>query len=172
LLQYSSKIGRRIFRLQFAATAISALVLSLLLIAAAYIPFLAAGAGMYWNTHIMSLSGHGMQLYNTTFGQYTLILAGMILALSVGTACFAFILARFSTNIVALLIKTVPVGVAVAGISALSVNMALSYNNIVFTTIFCGRFDTPEIIVCGFVAVVGMIASVIVMIREKRVDVA
>lgn len=172
LMQYSSKIGRRIFRLQFAATAVSAFVLSLLLIVAAYIPFLAAGAGKYWNTHIMSLSGHGMQLYNTTFGQYTLILAGMILALSVGAACFAFILARFSANIVTLLIKAVPVGVALAGISVLSVNMALSYDNIVFTTIFRGRFDAPEVIVCGFVAVVGMIAAVVVTVREKRVDIS
>lgn len=172
LMQYSSTIGRRIFRLQFAATVASALALSLLLIVAAYIPFLAAGAGKYWNAPIMSLASQGMQLYNITFGQYALILAGMILVLSVGAACFAFILARFSANIVTLLIKAVPVGVAVAGISVLSVNMALSYNNIVFSTIFHGRFDAPEVIVCGFVAVVGMIAAVVVTIREKRVDVA
>lgn len=172
LMQYSSNIGRRIFGLQFAATAVSALALSLLLIATAYIPFLAAGAGDYWDAHIMSLAGQGMQLYNITFGQYTLILAGMILVLSVGAACFAFILARFSANIVTMLIKAVPVGVAVAGISALSVNMALSYDNIVFNTIFRGRFDAPEVIVCGFVAVVGMITAVVVTIREKRVDVA
>lgn len=172
LMQYSSKIGRRIFRLQFAAIAVSALVLSLFLIAAAYIPFLAAGAGKYWNAHIMSFSLFGMQLYNTTFGQYALILAGMISALSVGAACFAFILARFSANIVTLMIKAVPVGVAIAGISVLSVNMALSYNNIVFTTFFHGIFDAPEVIVCGFVAIIGMIAAVLVAVREKRADVA
>lgn len=172
LMQYSSTIGRKIFRLQFAATFISALALSILLIAAAYIPFLASGAGDYWDAHIMSLAGRGMQLYNITFGQYALILAGMILALSIGTACFAFILARFSTNIVMMLIKAVPVGVAVVGIGALSVNMALSYNNIIFNTIFPGRFDAPEVIVCGLVAVVGMVAAVVISIREMRVDVA
>ena len=172
LMQYSSNIGRRIFRLQFAATAVSALVLSLLLIVAVYIPSLAAGAGKYWNAHIMSLASHGMQLYNITFGQYALILAGMILVLSVGAACFTFILARFSANIVTLLIKAVLVGVAAAGISALSVNMALSFNNIVFNTVFRGRLDAPEVAVCGVVAVVGMIAAVVVTIREKRVDVA
>jgi hypothetical protein len=172
LMQYSSTIGRRIFRLQFAATIVSALALSILLIAAAYIPFLASGAGNYWDAHIMSLAGRGMQLYNISFGQYALILAGMILALSVGTACFAFILARFSANIVMMLIKAVPVGVAVAGIAVLSVNMALSYNNIVFNTIFHGRFDAPEVVVCGSFAVVGMIVVVVISMREKRVDVA
>ncbi|MFX3635572.1 MAG: hypothetical protein ACE3L7_00655 [Candidatus Pristimantibacillus sp.] len=172
LIQYSSTIGRRIIRLQFAATIVSTLALSILLIAAAYIPFLASGAGDYWEAHIMSHTGWGMQLYNITFGQYAIILAGMILALSVGTACFAFILARFSANIVIMMIKAVPVGVAIAGIAVLSVNMALSYNNIVFSTIFRGRFDAPEVILCGFIAIVGMIAAVVVSIRENYVDVA
>lgn len=172
LMQYSSHIGRQIFGLQFAATAVSALVLSLVLIVAAYIPILAAGAGDYWDASIMSLTAQGMQLYNITFGQYAILLAGMILMLSVGAACFAFILARFSANIVTLLIKAVPVGVAAAGISALSVNMALSYNNIVFNTIFRGRFHMPEVIACSLVAVAGMISAVVITLREKRVDVA
>jgi hypothetical protein len=171
LIQYSSAIGRRILGIQLAATAVSALVLSLLLIVAAYTPFLLAGAGDYWNAPILSFTGADMLLYNITFGQYAIILAGMILVLSVGVGCFAFILARFSTNIVTMLIKTVPVGVAIAGIAILSVNMALSYNNVVFSAIFRGQWNAPEIIVCAFLAVVGMIAAAVVAMREKRVDV-
>lgn len=170
LMQYSSTIGRKILTLQFAATIVSTLVLSLLLIVAAYIPFLAAGAANYWDAHIMSFSSWSMQLYNITFGQYVLILAGMILALSVGAACFAFILARFSANIVMMLIKAVPVGVAVAGIAGIAINMALSSDNIVFTTIFRGRFDAPEVVVCAVLAVVGLMAAVLIAMREKRVD--
>lgn len=120
----------------------------------------------------MSLAGLGMQLYNITFGQYALILAEMILALSVGTACFAFILARFSANIVMMLIKAVPVGVAVAGTVVISTNMALSNNNIVFNTTLHGRINAPEVILSGFVAVAGLVAAVIIAIREKYVDVA
>lgn len=172
LMQYSSTIGRRIFGIQFAATFVSALALSILLIAAAYIPFFVAGAGDYWDAHMMSLASYDSILYNITFGQYVLILAGMILVLSVGTACFAFILARFSANIVMMMMKAVPVGVAISGIAAVSVNMALSPNNIIFKTIFRGRLDWPEVVVCGLLAVVGMIAGVVVTIREKNVDVA
>ncbi|MDF2658762.1 MAG: putative rane protein [Paenibacillus sp.] len=171
LIQYSSAIGRRILGIQLAATAVSAFVLSILLIVAAYAPFLLSGAGDYWNVPILSFTGFDMLLYNITFGQYAFILAGMILALSVGAGCFAFILARFSTNMVTMLIKTVPAGVAVAGIAVLSVNMALSYNNVVFSAIFRGRWDAPEILVCAFVAVVGMFAAAVVAMREKRVDV-
>jgi hypothetical protein len=172
IMQYLSTIGRRIFKYQFAATIVSTFMLSIILIAAAYIPYLVSGAGNYWEAHIMSYIfsyGREMQLYNITFGQYVLVLAGMILALSVGTACFTFILARFSANIV-MMIKAVPVGVAVAGIVALSVNMALSSNNIIFNTIFRGRFDAPEIIVCVLVAIAGVIAAVVVTTREKNSD--
>ncbi|WP_058258281.1 hypothetical protein [Herbinix luporum] len=121
---------------------------------------------------MMSLAGRSIQLYNITFGQYVLILAGMTLALSVGTACFAFTLARFSVNIMMMLIKAVPVGIAVAGISVISINMAFMDNNIIFSTIFQGRIDAPEVMVCGFVAVVGLIVAEIISIREKYVDVA
>ena len=71
-----------------------------------------------------------------------------------------------------MLIKAVPVGVAVAGISVISINMALADNNIIFGTIFHGRFDAPEVILCGFVAVVGLVVGIIISIREKHVDVA
>lgn len=172
LIQYSSAIGRRMLGIQLAATAVSALMLSLLLIVAAYTPFLLAGAADYWNAPILSHRGGHMLLYNITFGQYAIILAGMILVLSVGAACFAFILARFSTNMMTMLIKTVPVGVAVSGIAVLSINMALSYNNIVFSAIFRGRWDAPETIVCACVGVAGMLAAAVVARREKRVDVA
>lgn len=171
LIQYSSAIGRRIMGIQLAATAVSAWVLSLLLIITAYTPFLLAGAGDYWNAPILSFTGFDMLLYNITFGQYAFILAGMILVLSVGAGCFAFILARFSANMVTMLIKTVPVGVAVAGIAVLSINMALSYNNVVFSAIFRGRWDAPETIVCACVGIAGMIAAAVVAMREKRVDV-
>lgn len=171
LLQYPTIVGRSIFPIQFAATMVSTLALSILLIGAAYLPFLAAGASSYWDAPIMSYTVRNIQLYNITFGEYALILAGMVVALSISTACFVFLLARFSGNIVTMMIKVVPVGIAIAGLAVLSINMALSNNNIVFTTIFQGRFHAPEVIVCGFLAVVGMVAAVIIIAREKYADV-
>ncbi|SDS23134.1 hypothetical protein SAMN05444162_1014 [Paenibacillaceae bacterium GAS479] len=172
LIQYSSAIGRKILGIQLAATAVSALLLSLGLIIAAFTPFLLEIAGDYWNAPILSFSGGDMLLYNITFGQYAILLAGMILVISVGVGCFAFILARLSTNIVTMLIKTVPVGSAIAAIAFFSINMALSSNNVVFSTIFRGQWDAPETLVCAFVAIVGVIAAAVVAWREKGVDVA
>jgi hypothetical protein len=170
-LQYSSAVGRRVLRIQFVATAMSALALSIVLTAVFFTPFLAV-SGSYWNVHIMSLGIWGMWLYNITFGQYVLVLAGMIMVLCTGTACLAFILARFSSNIVTVVIKAVPTGIALAMLSAFATNAVLSDTNIVFDKIFRGQFDVPEVIVCGVVALGALIAATIVVIREARVDVA
>lgn len=171
LLQYPTIVGRRIFPLQFATTIVSTLVLSILLIGAAYLPFLAAGASAYWEAPIMSYTGMNIQLYNITFGQYALILAGMVVVLSIATACFVFLLARFSGNIVTMLIKMVPAAIAVAGLAVISINMALSDTNLVFTTVFQGSFRAPEVIVCGVLALAALIATAIVIAREKYADV-
>ncbi|MCL2109087.1 MAG: hypothetical protein FWH20_07060 [Oscillospiraceae bacterium] len=169
LLQYSSAVGRKIFRVQFSAAIISAIVLSGILTVVSFAVFLSRTAE-YWNTSIMSLGGNGMWMYDVTFGQYVIFLGGMIISACVGTACFAFILARFSANIVTVMIKSVPVGAALAAILALSVNMAFSYNNIVFNQVFVGRVDMSEVVICGAMGVIGVIAGGLVVRWERWVD--
>jgi hypothetical protein len=171
LLQYSSAVGRKIFKTQFAVTAVSAIVLSLVIIIVGYIPLFNA-AWEYRNAHIMALDIYGMWLYDITFGQYALILAAMSLALSVGAACFTFALARFSANNVTLMIKAVPVAAAAAAICAVAVYNALSYDNIIFNQVFLGQTNAPETILCIAVMITGLITAVVVMAREKRADVA
>jgi hypothetical protein len=174
LLQYSSHIGRRLIRRQLAATLISALLLSAILIAAAYITYMANGAAKYWNADIMHFNAYvsGGGLYHITFGRYALILAAISVACSVAASCAAFALARFSSNVITLIIKAVPVGAAIAAIAALSLFMALTANNIIFTAVFRGRFDMPEVWVCAVLAVSGIVAAALVVRRERRIDVA
>jgi hypothetical protein len=140
LLQYSSTTGRKILRIQFGATLVSAFILSVVLTAVSFTPFIAL-AGEYWNASIMSLGNSGMWLYDITFGQSAFIFAGMITALSIGASCVAFILARFSTNIVNVMIKAVPVGAALSAVCAFALYYSLSYNNMIFNQVFRGRFD-------------------------------
>jgi hypothetical protein len=166
-LQYSSAVGRKIMRFQFSATITGAFILSAVLTALSFAPFLAL-AGGYWNTSIMVNSIQGVWLYNITFGQYVFILAGMIIASCAGAACVAFILSRFSVNLTAVMVKAIPAGVAFAAAAATAVSMALSANNIVFTQVFQGRINAPEVIVCGVIGVVGVMAATVVAVREKE----
>jgi len=170
LLQYSSAVGRKIFRIQFSAAGISTIVLSGVLTVMSFAVFLSRTAE-YWNASIMSLGGDGMWMYDVTFGQYVIFLGGMIISACVGTACFAFVLARFSANIVTVMIKSIPVGAALAAILVLSADRAFSCNNIVFNRVFVGRFDMPEVVMCGAIGTLGVLAAALVVRREKRIDV-
>ena len=169
LLQYTAKTGRKIIRTQFAATFTITIVLSAVLTLAIFAPFITV-AWEYWNTIIMSSGIRGMWLYNVTFGQYVFILAGIIIASCTGAAGFAFILARFSTNIVNAMIKAVPAVAALAALLGISVFMALSNNNIVFNQVLGGRVDIPEVILCVVIGFAGAVAAALVVRRERRRD--
>ena len=170
LLQYSSVVGRKILLIQFTASLVSAVILSAVIIIVSVVPFILLAAE-YLNVSIMSCGIHYLWLYDISFGQYVFILVGMIIALCSCAACIAFILARFSNNIISAVIKAVPVGLALIGLCAISVNIALSNNNVVFSQVFRGRFNTPEIIVCCVFGVIAIIAALVISVREKRVDV-
>jgi hypothetical protein len=170
LLQYASAVGRKIFRIQFAAAAVSAFILSAVITALSFAPFIAA-AGEYWNAGIMVFSTYEMRLYNVTFGQYVWIFAGLIAALCTGAACLVFILARFSANIVSVMIKAVPAGVALSVAAALALTNMFSADNILFALVFRGRFELPEAAVCCAVMILGLAAAIAVTAREKRADV-
>ena len=169
MLQYSSMAGRKVFKIQFAATLTSAFILSLILTAVLFAPLVKAAAE-YWNASIFHGGIVFVWLYDITFGQYVLLLAGMIIASCVGAAGFAFILARFSSNIVGVMIKAVPAGATLCVLTAYAVNLALADMNFFFNAIFGGRFDMPEIIVCGAIGLVGVTVSALVVRRERRVD--
>ncbi len=169
-VHYSSRIGRRILKIQAAAMCVSGCALSLLLIALSAVPLLAAGVGDYGNVSILSFTLTDMVLYEITFGPYTLFLAGMIVLLSIAAACFAFVLARFSSNLMTMLIKLVPVGIALSGLAVLVLYMTFSYHNLLFSAVLRGRIPMPEPMLCAIVAAAGVLAAVIVLIREKKTD--
>jgi hypothetical protein len=172
-LQYSSKTGRKIMRYKFAATLTSVTVMSVALIVAAYIPFIANDAYKYWNSNIMSFNTFTTagSMYNVTFGQYAIILAALSVAFALTAACAAFVLARFSSNVVILMFKAIPVGAAVAAVCALSLTMCFAFGNIIFNEVFNGRYAMTEVWVSVILIIIGLAASAIVVFREKRVDV-
>jgi hypothetical protein len=114
LLAYSSKTGRKVFKFQFFAVLVVAVIVSALVTLLSWIPYFVNGAFEYWNAPIMSygVGRYGILLYDITFGQYALLLGCLSVLLAVAAACAAFLLSRFSANSVAALIKAVPTGAA------------------------------------------------------------
>lgn len=172
LIQYASSIGRRILFVQWSAMMLSACILSLALMTLSLLPLMWAGVGDYWNVSMLSWRMMHITLYDITFGQFAFWLAGMIIALNAGTACFTFLLARFSANLMNLLIKIVPAGLALSGLAAITVNMAFSSNNILFSNILRGRVEKPEPLLCALIAGAGVVTALIIARREKKTDTA
>ncbi|MCL2372909.1 MAG: hypothetical protein FWC78_05860 [Defluviitaleaceae bacterium] len=118
-LQYSSKEGRSILKKQFAAMLISAMAsTTALIIIFAGIFFAATGVHGFWGNGINSFLG-GAQFYwlSITFGQYVMLMAGVMYLLGIGTAAFAFMLSRFSQGRMRLLFKVIPLFVATLNLS-------------------------------------------------------
>jgi hypothetical protein len=170
MLQYSSKAGRKTFRIQLAATLTSAAVLGIALCAASFIPWLSTNASQYWNDGLRQLGSWGIFLYDVTFGQYVFLLYGTVVALCVAASGLAFILARFSDSVVSLMLKTVPVAAALAGLAYCALYMALRAENLIFTQIFRGSVVAPELWACLLIIMAAVCAACVVARRERRVD--
>jgi|GEM_PF-1001600 len=171
-IQYAAGVGRGVFRTQcLAALASSALVGTAVAVFGTVVFLMETGAGMYWHTRVADYA-NSFVMYNPTFGQYVWLLAGLTVLLSVFTGCAAFLLARFSANIVALMIKAVPTAVAMAFAAIFTQQNLLSDAGILFAFILRGGVEFPEFILCGILVFAGVVAACVVTRRERYVDVA
>ncbi|OWR31180.1 hypothetical protein CDO73_08570 [Saccharibacillus sp. O23] len=172
LIQYSSQTGRRILFVQGAAMLASGCAVSLLSIVIGSLPLIAAGMGDYAHASIQSFTYFEMGLYDMTFGRYALVLAGMIVLMCAASAGLAFILAKFSANLITMLIKLVPTGIALSGLAVLAISRAFSFHNILFSGVLRGRVAMPEPILCAALAAIGLAGALWVALREKKADVS
>jgi hypothetical protein len=173
-LHYSSKVGRRIFGIQLLAATATALLVGTATIAVAFGAFFAqTDAAAFMDCSIRLVGATGVAMYDITFGQFVLVCAGMILALCVAASCFALVLGRFSSSVVAMMLKTVPVATALAALGVIALADAFNANNLLFTNAFNnGRIEYVEPIVCGTVMVAGVLLATVIIRREQKVDVA
>lgn len=172
LLQYSSKTGRRILWIQGAAVVVSVCVFAFAAIAISAAAPIRAGMGDYLDASMLFLSYGSLSfLYEITFGQYVLLLAGMIVLLSMAAAGFAFVLAKFSANIMAAVLKIVPLGLAFWVLYLSVIGDAFEPHDLLFDRILRGRAVMPEVMLCAALGAIGLLAAAIVVAREKNKDI-
>lgn len=108
-LQYSSKQGRSILKKQFIAVLISAIIMTTILVASFISIFLiTTESHVFWNNGINSFLSPTFHWLSITFGQYVLLMIAVMYLISIGTATCAFLLSRFSPNMIKLLFKVIP----------------------------------------------------------------
>ncbi len=98
------------------AALLSALVLAVVNITVYVIPFLAQGPLQFAACGLDGIWEWGTPWFDWTYGTYLLVLAGLILALSLGAAGLTAFLSQYSGNYIAMLLKAVPLFVAVGAV--------------------------------------------------------
>ena len=161
-LQYSAKEGRKIFRKQLLAVLLSAFAMTTILIAIFAGIFSITDVQGLWHNGINSFLNWQFFWLSITFGQYCLMLIAILYALSLASAAFAFVLSRFSSNKIRLMFKIVPFFV----FGMMLQDWILSY----FLVIFEGGNWVLQVSVLAVSLIVGILLAMVVIRREKRVE--
>jgi hypothetical protein len=168
LLQYTSKQGRKMLSRQLAAVIISTFLLVTLILLAAAAIYSHIGIQAFFGTSISSFLAFRHHVIDMNFGQYILVQIGQIYLISMSTALFAFILSRFSSNFVTLLLKLVPSFVVLVML-CIGVLLAIFADGspLYIITGFAGIWLT----VCCIVMIIALAVVLYVVRREKKIDI-
>ena len=161
-LQYSSKQGRGILKKQFFAILLSAVMLTTVLVIIFGGIFSTLETWRFWNNGINSFMSYPYHWLSITYGQYVLLMVGVIYLFSIGTAIFAFTLSRFSQNMVRLMFKVIPSFVAAQRLS----------NWVLFN--FLGIFVGGDVFAQMFWTLLALVAVTVIAMgvlhREKKCE--
>ena len=112
-MQWTSRRGRSILTTQMVAAMFSALVLTVVNLVVYAIPFLAQEPLRFHDCGLGGIWEWGSPWFDWTYGTYLIILTGLILALSLAAAGLTVFLSQYSGSYIAMLLKALPLFVAV-----------------------------------------------------------
>jgi hypothetical protein len=166
-LQWSSRKGRRIIRPQFLAIVLSAILLVLAELTIMISVYATLGTQFFWNNPLISFLFSNVYWFDLTYGQYVVRTVGLAVLFAFGAAGIAFFLSRFSGNYITLLLKAVPVFVA----------LALLWNKVI---LYLFSFANPlyrltnivgaEIYCSVLIFIIGLLLSIIALRRERKCE--
>lgn len=173
-VQWSSRIGRKVFGAQLAAAVLSAALVLAVSLCAWAVPFAGAGIGTLMDCVITGpLSGYACG-WDMTLGVYVAARVALMVGLGLAAGLLSFVLARMSAGYVGMLVRVVPVCAGFGWLLA----------PVLFDHALCERsvpgganpFSTGWLPVGGelaFVAVIALVAIVSCVfscMRERRCD--
>lgn len=169
-LQYTSKNGRKIIGQQFKAVLVSGLVLTTICIGLFGGLILRNDLLVFWNSPVHSFLNVAMQniLFDLTFGEYLSLSVIFIYLLNVSVTILTFVISRFSQNMITLIMKLVPIFAVLTAICTALFARMFTPDNRFYGSI---AVDGVEGMVLAAILVIVTIISMIVLKREKRVDV-
>jgi len=173
-VQYAARVGRGLLHKQIAAVLISSLLLvTVLLVIFGGLYFYATGVLRFWDHSIFSWANQAVLIFDFTFGQYVLVLVAISYVFGLASALAAFIISRFSRNLISAAIKMVPVFAGLAGISfGLNSSGAAAPFSIAHRLYLWTNIVGVEAALCVVLAALSFVVALLVAKRDKRSDVA
>jgi hypothetical protein len=167
LLQYTTKLGRSIFKKQFIATMLSTLFLTTVFILIFGIIYSANDTWIFWNSGLTSFLNLTF-LLDITYGQYIIIYIVVLYMLCLSAAALVFVLSRFSQNLITLIMKLIPLFAVFGAIIAGVLNGTFEPTNIIYDR--TGILGI-EPIVCGLLLILGLAISLYFVRKETKIDI-
>ena len=169
-LQYSSKLGRKIVYRQFVATLFSAAALTTLLVLIFAAVFNVNGTYCFWNNNLSSDFNIGIYtVFSLTYGRWVMAMIALMYTMSLGVAALAFVLSRLSRNLITLVMKLIPLFAVMAFFNVSVFDGLFTILNSAFYRLL--RVFGAEVYVCGVFLVVSLVVALLVLRKEKHLDV-
>jgi hypothetical protein len=167
-LQYSSKYGRKILHSQFVAVLISAFALTTILVLIFGRIFSVNGSVIFWNSYLISAFNMKDPALSITYGGWVIVMVGLMYVLALGVTTIAFIISRFSRNMIELVVKLLPVFAAMIFLCAAVFGNLFLIGNAVYQGL---KIVGAEVYVSAAFAILAFAAAIFVMRRERRANV-
>lgn len=167
-LQWSSKKGRPVINTQFGAALFSAFCLATIYLVLFGGIFATNKTWLFWNCRMYSFDAIALCWGNWTYGTYCLILIGIYYLVCLGSCALVFVLSRFSSHYISLLLKTIPVYVILYLMCSDYAFEAFYYGNSLYQKT---RVPYIEAIVPACYFIVGAGLAAIVCWRQRRAEI-
>lgn len=106
-LQWTSKTGRRLVRVQFGAMLVSAFLLTTAVLVPCFLKYLSTGDAVFFDCPVNGFMSGVNLSWNLTLGQWVIVCFIFCYIAALGAASFAYLLARSCSGYVSMLLKEV-----------------------------------------------------------------
>ena len=166
-MQWVSRRGRAILSTQMGTALLSALVLTAVNVSVYAVPFLAQGPLRFAACGLDGIWEWGTPWFDWSYGTYLLVLVGLLLALSLGAAGLTVFLSQYSGNYIAMLLKAVPLFVAVGAVlGTWLLDMPFTFRNLGSGAVWLPR--GIEAVTAGVLLALGLSLCILSCRQQKK----
>ena len=166
-MQWVSRRGRAILSTQMGTALLSALVLTAVNVSVYAVPFLAQGPLRFAACGLDGIWEWGTPWFDWSYGTYLLVLVGLLLALSLGAAGLTVFLSQYSGSYIAMLLKAVPLFVAVGAVlGTWLLDMPFTFRNLGNGAVWLPR--GIEAVTAGVLLALGLSLCILSCRQQKK----